>query len=469
MENYRFKNTEIKTELIEHHGETRLKLLFKYDNDLINIVKGIDGRKWSKTMQCWHIPANSDLNKVFDSTSTKEKHIIEKEDALNYLLSYNNNNRQNINREIPGNNKQRVILYIEYRENLIYIESNYNKDWVKKIKAFEGWWHENLKQWSVIYSDEMLNALQVYFEQQGCNVVLAEKNNITGEKKRIFKKKAKREKTINNFIIQLKLENKSERTIEVYTSFVSQFLSYFKERDPISIETEEIRNYLLEDREKFGYSESYQNQMISAIKSFYRKTYNREFESNILPRPNMGRYLPKVLPRQDVQRMINLCKNRKHRMILFLLYGFGLRVSEVTELKTANIDFQKMRILIEKAKGRKDRVLPIPKVLLKEMKKYRMSYLPGQFFIEGVKGDQYSPTSIQKLVKATALRAGIRQKVSPHILRHCYATHMLEKGTDIRYIQVLLGHKSSKTTEIYTHVTVNRLLELANPMDDIKF
>jgi len=137
----------------------------------------------------------------------------------------------------------------------------------------------------------------------------------------------------------------------------------------------------MEHRKKRSYSESYQNQMVSAIKSFYRHVYNRGFEDRILPRPKIGHYLPKILPREYIQRMMDVCRNEKHKIIILMLYGFGLRVGELINVKISDFDFDRRQLVVIKGKGRKDRVLPIPNVLILVIRKYIKSYLPVEYFI----------------------------------------------------------------------------------------
>ena len=255
----------------------------------------------------------------------------------------------------------------------------------------------------------------------------------------------------------------------MYTGFIAQFLNDFKNANIKILTSENIRDYIFEHRQKRSYSESYQNQMVSAIKSFYRYVYDRRFDDGILPRPKRSHYLPKILPKAYIQRMMDVCRNEKHKIILLMLYGFGLRIGELINMKVSDFDFDRRQLVIIKAKGRKDRVLPIPDVLIPMIRKYIKSYLPGEYFITGQNGTKYSALSIRNVLKNLALRAGIKIRVTPHMLRHCYGTHMLERGTDLRYIQKLMGHKSSKTTEIYTHVSMYKLNELTNPLDYINF
>jgi len=376
--------------------------------------------------------------------------------------------RNKLYRNKLAKKKIKVKIYLNPKGGSIYLELPYMTDWIAHIKTYEGHhWHPEARLWSVLYNEDNRKRLEIFFKDSGCRL---ETENLNGDRYplRSFKNPVSRENVPNEFLKQLKLENKSQRTIEVYTSFVAQFLEHFSGRDITGIDNGELRDYLVGEREEKGYSESYQNQMVSAIKSFYGIVYGRTFEKGILPRPKKGRPLPKVLPREDIQRMMGNCHNQKHKMVLVLLYGMGMRIGEVIGLKTEHIDFDNKRLVIYRAKGRKDRVLPIPKKVLGQMKGYMKVYVPTEYFIYGQDRGQYTQSSIRKMVKDMAKKSHIALRVTPHMLRHCYATHMLEKGTDIRYIQVLLGHKSSKTTEIYTHVSVNRLHDLANPLEDIE-
>ena len=344
----------------------------------------------------------------------------------------------------------------------------YIKDIILQIKKMDGaWWHTGAKVWSVFFTTENLEKIKELFNKKEYALLIKETSNFDNVNKP-FKSPAPRNNIPKDYIVQLKLENKSKRTIEVYTGFISQFLNDFKYKDIEHLTDEEIREYILEHREKRGYSESYQNQLVSSIRSYFKNQFNRSFGPDTLPRPKRSNYLPKVLPREDIQNMIEICRNEKHKMILLMLYGFGLRVGELIQLQLSDFNFDRRHLAIIKAKGRKDRILPIPAIMIPHIKRYQKSYLPKRYFIEGQDGEQYSATSIQSVIRKTAKKADIKQKVTPHMIRHCYATHMLERGIDLRYIQNLLGHKSSKTTEIYTHVSMRKLIDLDNPLDDIQ-
>ena len=255
-------------------------------------------------------------------------------------------------------------------------------------------------------------------------------------------------------------------TQKAYRGAFRQYLRYLGERNPEDIAKAEIEHYLLLRVRDHGISESYQNTLINAIKFYYEKVLGRDRTVYDIARPRKRAPLPKVLAREEVARMIERTANVKHRCMLMLLYGGGLRLSEVVALLPADVDSERMTITVRRAKGKKDRVVPLPQRLLEPLRTYYRNDRPLTWLFEGqTVGEPYSKRSLQMVVKQAATRAGIRRPVTAHMLRHSYATHLLEAGTDLRYIQEVLGHASIKTTQRYTHVAVDR--KPASPLDDL--
>ena len=186
-----------------------------------------------------------------------------------------------------------------------------------------------------------------------------------------------------------------------------------------------------------------------------------------IERPRKEEKLPIVLSKEEISRMLSKLTNIKHKCLVGLLYSSGLRLGELLNLKISAVDSDRMLIHIVEAKGNKERYTILSEALLADMRKYYLIYRPKEYLFEGPYGNKYSETSVQNIVKRTAKWVGIRKKVSPHTLRHSFATHLLENGTDLRYIQNLLGHSSSKTTEIYTHVAVNIIKRIESPLDSL--
>lgn len=259
----------------------------------------------------------------------------------------------------------------------------------------------------------------------------------------------------------------SNNTKRAYTHYFKEFLIYFNNRNISKLDSSSINEYIIELINSKNMSNSQQNIRINSINFYYEKVIETRNISLKLHRPRKEHKLPKVLSKGEVQRLINSIINIKHKTIVILLYSSGLRRSELISLKVRDIDSERMVIIVKNSKGNKDRITLLSTKVLKLLREYYTKYKPCNYLFEGIKGGKYSATSIIKIIKKAAIMAGIHKNVTPHMLRHSFATHLLEQGTDIRYIQELLGHKSSKTTEIYTHVSINAIDKIQNPADDL--
>ena len=266
-----------------------------------------------------------------------------------------------------------------------------------------------------------------------------------------------------NLLIQ---QRYSQNTIDIYCSYFKDFCNFFKNSDLLNIKPEQINKYILDLIKIKNIYISQQNQRINAIKFYYEKLLGREKQYYTLHRPKKEHKLPKVLSKNEVKRILNSCNNIKHRCILMLIYSAGLRRSELIDLKISDIDSERMVINIKGAKGKKDRISLLSENTLLILRDYYKNYKPHNFLFEGQNGGKYSATSVANILKKSAQKAGLTKNVTPHTLRHSFATHLLEQGTDLRYIQELLGHNSSKTTEIYTHVSKKAIDKIKNPIDD---
>ena len=211
----------------------------------------------------------------------------------------------------------------------------------------------------------------------------------------------------------------------------------------------QIREYLLYLVNKKKVSTSYQNQAINSIKFYYEKVLGRKTSTYYLQRPNKEKKIPLVLSEEDVTKILKQIKNLKHRCIICLIYSAGLRLSELVDLKVSDIDSKRKTITVRGGKGKKDRISLLSKTVLELLRTYYQEYKPKEWLFEGQKKERYSKRSVQKIFKSALVKTKIKKHASIHTLRHSFATHLLERGTDLRYIQELLGHKSSRTTEIY--------------------
>ena len=263
----------------------------------------------------------------------------------------------------------------------------------------------------------------------------------------------------------LSIQRYSENTISTYLSCLEKF-GAFTHSNNTSINDESIKDYMLYLIQQ-NYSRSNQNQHINAIKFYLEKVLNHTRKVYHIERPLKEHTLPKVLNKSEVKAILNATSNLKHRCILELGYSSGLRIGEVLSLKIRDIDSERMLIRVEQAKGRKDRYTILSNSLLIKLRAYYKVYRPNLFLFEGFNNQAYSASSIQKILMRATKKAKLNKRVTYHMLRHSFATHLLENGTDLRVIQELLGHNSSKTTEIYTHVSNVLIQKVTSPLDNL--
>lgn len=272
---------------------------------------------------------------------------------------------------------------------------------------------------------------------------------------------------LNSLINTIQLKGYSPNTLRTYKKEFTQFLHYMGERDAQQCEIITIRDYLLHCINILKLSEATIHSRINAIKFYYEQVLKQPQIFIEIPRPKKPLQLPKVLSMQDVKKLFEATSNLKHNTMLKLCYGLGLRVSEIVNLKIQDIDSQRMQVLIARAKGKKDRYINLPESILPQLRAYYIQYRPKHYLFEGSVGGQYSSRSTQQVFKQAMHKAAIGKDLGIHSLRHSYATHLLEAGTDVRYIQELLGHNDIKTTLIYTSVSNRSLQKIKSPLDMI--
>jgi integrase/recombinase XerD len=259
----------------------------------------------------------------------------------------------------------------------------------------------------------------------------------------------------------------SGRTNVSYLALLELFFKYYNEKDPMEITSTEVSEFVHEFIVNHGYSASYQNQMISAIKTFYKTSGMAHFDPQIFERPRRSRALPKVFSKDEVKRILNATKNNKHKLLLWMIYSCGLRRGEVTNILLTDLDRSRGIVHIREGKGKVDRIVPVSVKVWEKIDEYTDGFGPRKFLFEGQTGGRYSAESVYRVFKQALERADIKKDVGVHSLRHSYATHLHESGLDIRYIQELLGHKSTRTTEVYTHVSRRNLVAVRSPIEDM--
>ena len=263
------------------------------------------------------------------------------------------------------------------------------------------------------------------------------------------------------------LKGYSKNTQRTYYYEFAQFLYILGKHDAKAMDEEKIRSYFLYCAEELQMSESQINSRYNAVKFYYEQVLGREKFFIDLPRPKTPSQLPKHISTRDIKKLFAAVTNTKHALMLKLCYGMGLRVSEIVNLKVSDIDSGNMQVLIEQSKGKKDRYVNLPESILEDLRSYYKEYRPAKYLFEGQGGGTYSVRSVQYVFKDAMTKAKINKNVGIHGLRHSFATHLLENGTDISYIQNLLGHKDIKTTMKYAKVAQTNLKNIKSPLDNL--
>lgn len=272
-------------------------------------------------------------------------------------------------------------------------------------------------------------------------------------------------KSLLTFKEWLRSKRYSENTIKAYIDAMRSFLVFHNKKAVADLTNEDVIWYNNEYILKHNISASYQNQIVNAIKLYFKIIGDTKLDIEKVHRPKRAKVLPNVLSKEEVLRIIDFTDNLKHKTLLALIYSSGLRISEALHMKATDIDSKRMLIHIKNAKGKKDRYTLLSERVLLLLREYYAIYKPKGYLFEGSKGGMYSDRTAQVVLQQAAIRARIDKPISLHTLRHSFATHLLESGTDLRYIQDLLGHSSPKTTMIYTHVSSTSLKNIKNPFD----
>lgn len=273
---------------------------------------------------------------------------------------------------------------------------------------------------------------------------------------------------IASFNMWMQSKRLSKNTIQVYIEALRVFLLFFNEKSVHELDYNDIIRFNNEYVIANKLSLSYQNQIINAVKKFFQTIEHHKMNFDYVHRPKKEKALPNVLSKEEVKLILEAHSNLKHRAMLSLIYSCGLRRSELLHLKPADIDSKRNIVIIRQSKGKKDRIVPLSNKILALLREYYAIYTPKTWLFEGHEAQsQYDERSLSNVLKQALDKAKITKPVSLHWLRHSYATHLLEAGTDLRYIQEILGHSSSRTTEIYTHVSTKNIQNIKSPYDEL--
>lgn len=342
-------------------------------------------------------------------------------------------------------------------KEVIWIAFEYNKDIIKEMKQLlpTAKWSNTMKKWYVPDDNAVRDLLHLPLKEYAGKKVLSKLSSNNQEQLQRMKS-------------ELRLRAYGEPTIRTYSVEVAQLMYLLKEYPIQNLTSDRLRSYLLYCFEVEGISVNQMHSRLNALKFYFEKVLNREKFFIDIPRPQKPSSLPKVFSEKDIERIFEVIDNTKHRLMLQLCYGMGLRVSEVVKLKIVDIDSSRMLVFIDNGKGKKDRYVPLPESILEDLRSYYRAYQPNIYLFEGANGGQYAIRSVQAVFHAAKKKAKIRKRVGIHGLRHSYATHLLEYGTDMSFIQKLLGHNNIKTTEIYAKVSNTHLSKVKSPLDRMK-
>jgi integrase/recombinase XerD len=336
------------------------------------------------------------------------------------------------------------------KEKRIAVSFEKNAELITRIKLVEGSrWSQTLKAWHIPDTEEN----RIRFRLTPISHNIPSSDGI---------------EQIEKFKQWLRSKRYSESTIMTYSEALKSFLVFYRDKAIIDITNEDVIVYNNEYILKNNLSASYQNQIVNAIKLFFQTIRDTKIMVDKIHRPKRAKVLPNVLSKEEIKLILNAHSNIKHKMMLSLIYSCGLRCGELLALQPVHIDSKRNLVLLKNAKGKKDRIAPLSPKILEMLREYYTVCKPSNYLFEGqIKGRPYDARSLQLILKQALQKTGITKPVTLHWLRHSYATHLLESGTDLRYIQELLGHSSSKTTEIYTHVSTKSIQQIKSPFDDL--
>ncbi|MDP2067600.1 MAG: site-specific integrase [Lutibacter sp.] len=344
----------------------------------------------------------------------------------------------------------KVQLIKHLGENRIAIYFEKNAELISQIKKIDGArWSQSKRVWHIPDTEE--NRLRFNLAPHSNSLPSAE-----GKKQ------------LERFKQWLASKRYSPNTIKTYGDALKSFLVFYREKPIQEITNYDVIVYNNEYILKNNLSASYQNQIVNAIKLFFKTILETKIEIEKIHRPKRAKILPNVLSKEEIKLILNAHSNIKHKTMLSLIYSCGLRRSELLNLQPSDIDSKRGIVIIRQSKGKKDRIAPLSTKILAMLRDYYTAYKPKTWLFEGqAENVKYDERSLSNVLKQALAKTKINKPVSLHWLRHSYATHLLESGTDLRYIQELLGHSSSKTTEIYTHVSTKSLQQIKSPFDDL--
>jgi integrase/recombinase XerD len=373
--------------------------------------------------------------------------------------------------------KELTIEHLTHRDApRVFLRFENDQEASNLVRNFlNGYWSSSQKAWHIAYEERVFEKVCDIFDKYNVRVFLKNKfeDTPTLPKKVTENKSALLPALSEEAIIKtkefeqwMKVRRYSDNTILTYMDGLKVFLRFYSHKNICEINNDDLQvfnsDYILANK----FSASYQNQIINSIKLFFRIVELKSMRPELIYRPKSPKLLPNVLSKEEIKQLLQAPANIKHKAMLSLIYSCGLRCGELLRLSLKDIDSKRKVIIIRQSKGRKDRIAPLSLKIIELLRGYYILYTPETYLFEGqIKGAPYDERSLQQVLKQALAKTDIKKPVSLHWLRHSYATHLLENGTDLRYIQEILGHSSSRTTEIYTHVSTKSIQNVTSPFD----
>jgi len=406
---------KVKLQPLQHKGENRIGIYFPMNSKINGSLQKIARAKWSMNEKCWYVPLTKD---------NYEKLVL----ALQGLADIDNSLLRTYLQEQKEKSSKTVNDPIsQATSNLSVAGSN------PKFR------HNRDKSGLKTGPETMAN-----IHPLNANVLPSLEQ-------------------------QLRLKGYSKSTIKTYNHEMGVFLRTIKQHPADDFSVQRLRDYFDYCGRHLKLTENTLHSRINALKFYYEQVLKRDKFFWDIPRPKKGILLPKVLSKEEMVRLLKAIENKKHKTMIMVAYACGLRVSEIAQLEKQDVDVDRKLLFIRRAKGKKDRMVSLSPVMVAMLNEYVEAYRPTKYLFEGQdKTTHYSVRSLESIIQAAKLKAGIKKSGSMHMLRHSFATHLLDKGTDVVFIQKLLGHNDLKTTLRYLHVTNKNTLNILSPLEDIK-
>jgi integrase/recombinase XerD len=418
----------IKVAYMEHRNEKRIQLRFANVVQMNTHVRKIAGVRWSSTHKCWHLPA------------TKAAFAqLQKNLPAGWVVQVQKEESSKQSEQASPQKQVKPVLQTSKKETTVSPKTMQSKTIVQT------------KVLSNVLPISKLQKPATHNNSTAANIISL--NN---------------QKALDEMLQLLQLKGYSKNTIRTYKSELHVFLETIKNKNVQTITPADLKRYLQYCLDTLQLTENAVHSRLNALKFYFEQVLGREKFFFTIPRPKKHLQLPKIISEEKIVTGLLQIENVKHRAILMVAYSAGLRVSEVVNLKVTDVQSDRMQIFIEKSKGKKDRIVPLSKTALQVLRAYFIAYKPNKWLFEGQnKNEHYSTRSAQIIFNDAFKMLGLASSISFHSLRHSFATHLLEAGTDIKYIQDLLGHNDIQTTLRYTHVSNKDLRKIESPLDKI--